>query len=271
MRSRRHPPARQCGQLLGGVLAGWEHHREVVARDRPCGVLEVEGVAESLAEQLTRLPREAAVGWFLRAWHGVPELPLAPATAQIPSLLGRLLLLGRSYPTICGRQNRLIDPVEVGDGRVCFYVENQSVYRWAFRPGEPDPVVVGQFHDADGWVVERERLSGFLLQVCPFEALFSASYSASASWLPPEALPEVLDPGRLRPVLTPWRWPEDPTVFHASDDAIAMTCQQHRATGTTGFYVMVAAQRPEPLAYLPDVIRRHADRWEHASLGRFIW
>jgi hypothetical protein len=66
-------------------------------------------VAESLVQQLTRLPREAAVGWFLRAWHGVPKLPPVSATAQIPSLLGRLLLLGRSYPTICSRQNRLID------------------------------------------------------------------------------------------------------------------------------------------------------------------
>jgi hypothetical protein len=33
----------------------------------------------------------------------------------------------------------------------------------------------------------------------------------------------------------------------------------------------VAAQRLEPLAYLPDRIRRHADRWEHARLGSFIW
>jgi hypothetical protein len=66
--------------------------------------------------------------------------------------------------------------------------------------------VVGQSHDVDVWIA-GERLSGFLLQVCLFGAVFSASYSASAAWLPPEELAAVRELGRLRPVLTPWRWP----------------------------------------------------------------
>ncbi len=228
-------------------------------------------MTEPLAEQLRRLPPAAAVGWFLYARHGIPALPPPAQPSPIPSLLGQLLALGRIHPAICSRQNRLIDPVEVDDGLLCFYVENQSVYRWAYQPDGPDPVVVGQSHDGDGWAAERQRLSGFLLQVCLFEAVFSAPYSASAAWLPPEELAAVLELGRLRPVLTPWRWPTWPTLFHASDEAIAVTSTRHTGAGTVGADVMVAAQRLEPLAYLPDRIRQHADRWEHASLGSFNW
>jgi hypothetical protein len=227
-------------------------------------------VAGSLVEQLRRLPPAEAVGWFLNAWHGIPALPPPPQPSAIPSLLGQLLVLGRTHRAICGRQNRLIDPVEVDDGLWCFYVENQSVYRWAYRPGEPDPVVVGQDLGEDGWVTEQQRLSGFLLQVCLFEAMFSAPYSASAAWLPPEELAAVLELGRLRPLLTPWRWPEHPTLFHAADDAIAVTSARGDPDGKLGADVMVAARRLEPLAYLPDRIQLHADRWDHARLGSFI-
>jgi hypothetical protein len=224
----------------------------------------------SLVEDLTGQPRAAAVEWFLRAWHGIPELPSVSDITRVPALLGQLLALGRTHPAICSRQNRLIDPVEVDDGLLCFYVENQRVYRWAYRPGEPDPIVVGQY-DGEDWVVEQERLSGFLLQVCLFEAVFSAPYSASASWLPPEAFAAVLDGGHFQSVLGPWHWPGNPTVFEASDGAIAVASWQRKTNGIVGTDIMVAAQRLEPLAYLPDLIRQHADRWEHARLASFVW
>jgi hypothetical protein len=228
-------------------------------------------MTESLLAQLRRLPRAAAVGWFVNAWHGIPTLPPVAGGTRIPSLLGQLLALGHTHPAICSRQNRLIDPVEVDDGLLCFYVENQGVYRWAYQPGEPDPVVVGRYHGANDWVEEQQRLSGFLLQILLFEAAFSVPYSASAAWLPSEELAAVLTLGGLRPVLTPWRWPTHPTRFFASDEAIAVTSSQRSTAGTVGTDIMVAAQRPQPLAYLPDRIRQHADRWEHARLGSFIW
>jgi hypothetical protein len=225
----------------------------------------------SLAEQLGRLPPAEAVGWFLNAWHGIPTLPSPPQPSPIPPLLGQLLLLEREHPGICSRQNRLIDPVEIDDSLRCFYVENQSVYRWAYQPGEPDPVVVGRYLDEDGWAAEQQRLSGFLLQVCLFEALYSGAYSASAAWLPTEELTAVLELGQLRPLLTPWRWPEHPTLFYAADEAIAVTSARRNPDGRVGADIMIAAHRLEPLAYLPDRIRQHPDRWEHARLGRFIW
>jgi hypothetical protein len=80
----------------------------------------------------------------------------------------------------------------------------------------------------------------------------------------------VLALGGLRPVLTPWRWPTHPTRFFASEAAIAVT-SEGRTAGIVGTDIMVAAQRLEPLAYLPDRIRQYADRWEHARLGSFIW
>jgi len=228
-------------------------------------------VSGSLVQQLRRLPPAAAVGWFLNAWHGIPALPPPAQPSPIPSLLGQLLALGQTHPDVCSCQNRLIDPVEVDDDLLCFYVEDQSVYRWAYQPDEPDPVVVGQYLDEAGWVAEQQRLSGFLLQVCLFEAVFSAPYSASAAWLPLAELAAVLELGRLRPLLTPWRWPEHPTLFHAADDAIAVTSARRGPDEKAGADVMVAAQRLEPLAYLPDRIQLHADRWEHARLGSFIW
>jgi hypothetical protein len=228
-------------------------------------------MSASLREHLTRVSREAAVGWFLGTWYGIPELPPVPNTPQIPSLLGQLLTLSRSYPGICSQQNRLIPPIDIGDGLLCFYVENQQVYRWAYRPGETDPVVLGQEPQTGVWLAEQERLSGFLLQVCLFEALFSAPYTASAAWLPAEALAEVLDRGQLQPVLTPWRWPEDPTLFHASDGAIGVTSQRRRANGALGFDITLAARDLEPLAYLPEIIQQHSDRWGHAQLASFVW
>jgi hypothetical protein len=240
-------------------------HRRYPNRQRTGGG----GVAESLVEHLLGLPRAAAVGWFLDAWHGIADLPPAPTTPQIPSLLGQLLVLDHTHPAVCSRQNRLVDPVEVDDGRWCFYVENQHVYRWAYRPGEPDPVVVGQRLHTDAWVAEQERLSGFLLQVCLFEALFTAPYSASAPCLAPQTTAAVL--GELRPVLGPWRWPAFPTVFHASDDAIAVTCPNGYPDAPDGIDVMLGAQRLAPLAHLPNHIRQHPDDWEHARLGDFVW
>jgi hypothetical protein len=225
----------------------------------------------SLVEELNSLPRAEAVTWFLHAWHATPEPPQVPGTPQIPALLVRLLALCRTYPTICSQQNRLIEPVEVDDGLLCFYVENQNVYRWAYRPGEDDPIVVGRYLNEAAWVAEQERLSGFLLQVCLYEAIMSAPYSASASGLTPEALAHVLESGRLRPVLSPWRWPEEPTVFQASDGAVAVTSQRRRANGTLSCNVMVGAPHAEPLAYLPDIIRQDDDRWEHAELAGFQW
>jgi hypothetical protein len=57
-------------------------------------------------------------------------------------------------------------------------------------------------------------------------------------------------------------------VFHAADAAIAVTSARHHPDARVGVDVMVAAQRLEPLAYLPERIRGHADRWEHAPPGQ---
>jgi hypothetical protein len=226
----------------------------------------------SLRETLTAASRAAAVDGFLRTWHGIPDIREVPTTPQVPSLLARLLRLCQSNPAICSKQNRLISPVEVGDRLLCFYVENQGVYRWAYRPDGDDPVVLGKPSETDDWLPEQERLTGFLLQVCLFEALFSAPYTASAAWLPAEALANVLDRGRLRPILTPWRWPENPTAFLASDGAIGITSERHEEDGSVGgFDVMLAALDLEPLAYLPEIIQRHGDHWEHARLAEFVW
>jgi hypothetical protein len=177
-----------------------------------------------------------------------------------------LLALKQTRPEVCSKQNHLVDPAEV-DGLLGFYVENQAVYRWAYRAGEADPIVWGRYLHEDAWTAEAERLGGFLLQVCLFEALFSAPYSASAACLAPDALPAVLGP--LRPVLGPWRWPGAPTVFHASDGAIAMTCRNDVA-GQVGLDVLLAARQLEPLAYLLNVIDANDGHWEHARLGELV-
>jgi hypothetical protein len=67
---------------------------ESYRRHRACGVLELLGVAESLVEQVAQLPWPATV----RGLSGLAGRCGAPAGArypQVPSLLGRLLILGR--------------------------------------------------------------------------------------------------------------------------------------------------------------------------------
>jgi hypothetical protein len=143
-----------------------------------------------------------------------------------------------------------------------FYVENHGVYIWATDPVGEDPAVWGRF-DAEGkpWNKEEVSLSGFLIQICLFEAIFGAPYGASASWVDQVTLDRVTAPLRLLP-LGPWRWPADPGRFWACNGAFVFSCPNGPAPEFPAFSIWVGARSETSLAYLKSI----ADKgWEHIA------
>jgi hypothetical protein len=114
-------------------------------------------------------------------------------------------------------QNRLVTPSPEAR-RTVFYVENQGSDDWGFT-GEADPIVVRR----DG-TVERESLSGFLIQLVLFERSMAGPFHA-AGQLSEDAWEAAI--GQLMAVpLAAWRWPMDPTRFYVGDGITAHLTQE---------------------------------------------
>jgi hypothetical protein len=119
---------------------------------------------------------------------------------------------------ILSGQNILREPreLEVEDGLLCFYLENQGVYEWGTLPDGDDPPVFGRYSDANPWEGRQDnslpwkpenlRLSEHLILACLFEAVFChAEYSASAAWLDERTLAEISK--TIPPIaIGPWGW-----------------------------------------------------------------
>lgn len=155
-----------------------------------------------------------------------------PVPADVPEPL-RTLLSHVGAGLVC--QNHLVVP---GDDGV-FYVENQSCHEWKIvRDGDPDPRVLRDD------VFERERLSGFVLQIGLFEASMSGRAGLAGGAVDPDVLPSVLAP-LVEVPLQPWAWPADPTRFFLGDGVVA------HVTEDTWFFA--SACRPGALAWLADL------------------
>jgi hypothetical protein len=118
-----------------------------------------------------------------------------------------------------------------------------------------DPPVWGCWNEPDEpWIEEEERLTGFLIQLCLFEATIASPYEASASWLDGAKVKKVLD--RFQPLpLGAWRWPGYPTRFCATDDVLAIASPWKEG----GFSLYIGSRKRKSLAFLEDVIDENWD------------
>jgi hypothetical protein len=204
-----------------------------------------------LLDILTRVGPET-VERFAYAWHGPPQLAPAEVTSfsELPGPLSHFYGIANRWPRLLV-QNELVDPPEREGDKVMFYVENQGVCVWMTDLSSNDPPVWGS-HDGENFE-EGEPLSSFLVQVVIFEAVMGAQEGASTAALETAKLDSAL--GGLSPLpLAPWHWPEYPTRFYASDEALAIVTP----SGNEWVSIHIGALKPEGLAHLDGVVD---ERW----------
>jgi hypothetical protein len=209
-------------------------------------------------------PSASTLTRFLRAWYGDPRSDPGTSEPEVPAFVPDPL---RAFYRAADRwpeavvQNRLLAPDELRceRGRFVFYVENQATYLWATEPSVEDPPVWGVENEPDvRWQKEDERLSRFLVQVALFEAVMGAEIMASAAWLDPPRLRELLA-GLPELPFAPWRWPDYPTRFYAREGVLALVMPNRTPESPDYVSVQIAARDEAALRFLQPYID---DAWE---------
>jgi hypothetical protein len=208
-------------------------------------------------------------------WHGPirPEDGMSDAemtSLPIPAPLRFWYRWAGKRAEIMTGQNTLFVPrdfqnknrmLQVVNGRLLFYVEDQGVYQWATLQHGDDPAVFGR-HEAKGrWANEGMTLSEHLILMCLFEAVMSyAGYGASASWLDEDQLAAIV--ADIPPVaIRPWRWGN--TRFFAGRGAFVCVADNPAAETKKWYSVHVAAKTEQPLQFLKPLLDK---RWEYVAI-----
>jgi hypothetical protein len=204
-------------------------------------------------------------------WHG----PIGPDDGMSESELAGIPMplplrwwyrwAGKRAEVMTG-QNILFKPrddkhkyweLEIEDGRLLFYVENQGVYHWSTLPDGDDPPVFGRYASTDPWEKEEITLSEHLILACLFEAVIChAEYRASAAWIEDAKFAEIAK--HMQPVATaPWRWLN--LRFFARRGAFMCAGKN----GDGGYSVSLGAKTEHSLQFLKRYVN---DDWEYVAL-----
>lgn len=162
---------------------------------------------------------------FLVEWNPGPERGVVgPASSEVPAALAELYAIAVDRPEVLGTQNSVYPPGELRtdprEGLLVFAAENQGNFSWMIDPAEEDPVV-WRVARPEPPEAERERLSGFLVQFCLFEAISSGLQAVG--WSDSPARARRLTASLREVPLAPWRWPVDPTRFFVAPDLVLCT------------------------------------------------
>jgi hypothetical protein len=242
-------------QSLGGFDPGDLNH------DR------VDSALQRLYEKTTTEDRLEIFRVVAEYWHG----PIGPEDGisneeltgkEMPYTLRWWYRLAGGRKEIMSGQIFLLQPdrLEMTDGLLLFYVENQWCYEWAMQPAADDPPVYGRQDQSKPWALEGMVLSEFLIEVCLFEAVMChARYGASASWIEADTVAEIAKTIRPLPIA---RWGWCGTQFWACDGAFANVADNGEYQGKKGCSIWVGAKTEHPLAFLKPLV----SRWEFVSL-----
>jgi hypothetical protein len=197
---------------------------------------------------------------FLSRWYGPPERPpVAVATDGngVPGPLRDWFELTSRWSTPVTAQNRVLRQPRIEDGKLVFWVENQGVWVWATTADGADPEVYDRENVAGAvWQPTGARLSTFLLHIAVFEAVMGAASGASACWVSPAQLAEILAPLRPLPMVD-WRWPTAGHRLYAADGLLAFGGPNpgpgETAETANMREVWVAVDEPDRLAYLTKI------------------
>ncbi|WP_158715207.1 hypothetical protein [Kitasatospora phosalacinea] len=199
---------------------------------------------------------------FLTRWYGEPDLPAAVDL----SVVNEMPIPLRTWHEITSRWsagvtsfNYPVGPheLELEDGKLVFWVENQGCWTWATSPDGDDPLVFDRQSsaDPDPWTSTGETLSEFLLQATVFEAILGATNLWSAENVTGDQLSQILTGFRPLP-LPNWRWPAPDVRILVGRDLLAeasVSMNSDPATERPSFDVSIAAPSPELLAHLANV------------------
>jgi hypothetical protein len=185
-------------------------------------------------EWIKLLPRDPVralrgfmAGWFadvppLRDDSGAATLPLpAPLLEFYRTVAGRRELLGGFNRIYTPDEVLPYESGEVEDGFVAFGTECQGGWDLVIDPAIDDPPVV-YVGLADYPVVERERLSAFLLQFALADAAIASPFGGFAR-VSGDQMRQLVTPLRQVP-LYPMRWPTDPTYLYVGPGLVVSAC-----------------------------------------------
>lgn len=222
---------------------------------------------------LLRDPGPETIERFLAAWYGPARLaaqPIPPGAA--PLAVRELAALVARWPRSFRCNHLEVEGPRLGDRHRLFYREAQSVFEWAVEADGSAVLVWGREAPDGEWLREREPLPRFLVQAMLVEAVMDIGWGDEGSWERPAgylASRFVADPaarfiagasavgitepqademlaGQTAIPYEAWRWPTDPTVFYAGDDALGL--RNRRPDGTCD--VFVAARRSAAIAHV---------------------
>ncbi|MBN2210666.1 MAG: hypothetical protein JW709_04645, partial [Sedimentisphaerales bacterium] len=143
--------------------------------------------------------------------------------------------------------------------RITFYIESQGVYIWQTEILEENPkVYISENIKPQKWLLEEERLSGFIYQMLLFEAIMGADYHCMASWIDKESLESILEKWIEAPVKA-WQWPSYPSIFYYTQDALAMSYPNEQ-----GFTFQCGSNNKDALKFMDKYID---DNWEDVAIG----
>jgi hypothetical protein len=175
---------------------------------------------------LALLPTDpvAALRAFVATWYAdLPPLDGPGEFGALPAPLASFHAAAAGRREVLGGFNRVypfaeIPPPPTGGGPMAFGAEGRGGFQLTIDPTEPDPPVT--YTDlGHGPVVEREPLSGFLMQSALLDAAITSPFTgfAAADRLQVERLMAFLTPVPLQPL----RYPNDPTRLYAGPGVVA--------------------------------------------------
>lgn len=165
-----------------------------------------------LAEKFSAQPR-ASWGYpaaeIEAACQAIPALTQGLAGPHLPAALARWYETVGRVPELTASQNRLRAPdkLEMQDGVLVLYAENQYCAVWGIRAGdleEDDPPVL--WNEGGGWLPEADQLSRFALTVGLSEVCLCAAPFHCAAWMDDTAIAALRTSLRVLPV-PPLSWP----------------------------------------------------------------
>jgi hypothetical protein len=204
------------------------------------------------------LVEDDSVERFLTRWYGPPDRPSSSSAAEpgLPGPLRRWFETTSRWSRPVATQNHVLARPTPADGMRVFWLENQAAWQWAIDSHDPDddPAVHDRENAAGAaWQATGATLSTFLVHIAVYEAVMGAGCSASACWVTPGQLDEILRP--LQPLPMPsWRWPVAGHRLYAGDGLLAFAGPNPEPGETPETAAMhevwIAADRPGRLAHV---------------------
>ena len=163
--------------------------------------------------------RLAVLRTLVEYWHGpiheedgIPDDDLCGLA--LPGALFWWYRWAGRRPKIMSGQNHLCMPphgprgdwpIKIIDGKLQFYIENQSCYFWSTIASGDDPAVFGRGSMNEPWQPEALCLSEHLIMACILEATFGAPYGACSCDLDEDKFAIITARVPELPI-GPWRW-----------------------------------------------------------------